>query len=84
MFENECNNCRAKNSLLEEKDRHIRIFQNNLFEIKNKMLESNNMINVYVDYKNENENLKNEVESLRKKVTEGGNPQQAYEVKSIY
>jgi hypothetical protein len=83
MFENECINCRTKNSLIEEKENKIRIFQNNMFEIKNKMLESSNMINVYVDYKNENTNLKHEIESLRKKLTEGINTQHAYEVYNI-
>ncbi len=69
--------------MIEEKENKIRIFQNNLFEIKNKMLESSNMINVFVDYKNENANLKHEVESLRKRLTEGVNTQQAYEVMSF-
>ncbi len=81
MFDNECNNCRNKNLLLEEKENKLKIFQNNLFEIKNKILDSSSMINVYIDYKNENLSLKHEIDTLRKKLTEGVNTQQSYEVR---
>jgi hypothetical protein len=83
MLVNECINCRDKISQLEEKENKLRIFKNNLYEIKNKILDSSNMINVYVDYKNENLNLKHEIDILRKKLADGGNSQQAYDVRFI-
>ena len=44
------------------------------------MLESSNMINFYVDYKTENINLKHEIESLKKRVSDKTNEQIDYEV----
>jgi hypothetical protein len=67
MFGNDCLECAIKNTLLEEKDNKIQILQNNLFEMKNKIQESNNLINVYFMYKNENESLRNELENLKKR-----------------
>jgi hypothetical protein len=81
MFGNECLECVKNNHVGEEKDKKLHVFQNNLFELKSKIVESNNLINIYFTYKNENESLKKENESLRKKTERvGSNSQMNYDV----
>lgn len=71
MFGNECSECAKTNKLMEEKEKKLSVYQNNLFELKSKMMETSNMINVYFNYKNENEYLRKENENLRKKCESG-------------
>ncbi len=71
MFSNECIECSRTNKLIEEKEKKISLYQNNLFELKSKMIETSSMINVYFNYKNENEFLRKENESLKKKIESG-------------
>jgi hypothetical protein len=67
MFNHDCSECQKNSKLLEEKEKIVCTYQSNLFELKSKMSETSNLINVYFNYKNENEILKKELESLKKK-----------------
>lgn len=84
MFGNECLECAKMSQVVEEKDKKISTFQNNLFEMKSKMVESNGLINIYFTYKNENESLKKELDTMKKKSDNIVTPQVTYEVYSIF
>lgn len=71
MFDHDCVECIRTHKIIEEKDKKLNICQSNLFELKSKMMETSNLINVYFSYKNENESLKKEIESLKKSNADG-------------
>ena len=72
MFSHDCLECSKTTKLLEEKERLISTYQNNLFELKSKISESNNLINIYFTHKNENESLRKELESVKRDLLKGG------------
>lgn len=85
MFNHECSECINLYHQVEEKDKKIILYENNLYELKSKIVESNNLINVYFNYKNENEHLKKELESHKKKQeTSSISSQLSYDVKYKY
>jgi hypothetical protein len=75
MF-NDCPDCATKNTLLEEKENKIRMYQNNLSEVKNKIQDSNNLLNHYFTSKSENSILRNELEDLKKRSVDNINTSQ--------
>jgi len=64
---NECSICVKTNKIIEEKENQLSLYQNNLFELKSKMVDTSNMINIYFNYKNEIEFLRKENENLKRK-----------------
>jgi hypothetical protein len=84
MFSNECQECAKTNKLIEEKEKKISYYQNNLYELKSKMMETSDMINVYFNYKNENEILRKENENLKKKMESGSQNNVSSNSKFIY
>ncbi len=72
MFGHDCLECSKINKELAEKEKMISTYQNNLFEMKSKISESNNLINIYFSHKNENECLRKEIESLKREMHKGG------------
>ncbi len=68
MFTNDCPECIKYQKIIDDKDKKLSIIQNNMYTLKSKMLESSNMVNVYFNYKNENETLRKENENLKRKL----------------
>lgn len=69
MFEetNEsCLECKRLNLLLEEKEKNIQFLEKNLYDIKHKIVESSNLISIYMNCKHENEYLKNQIDNFNK------------------
>ena len=66
MFDNDCVECVRTHKIIEEKEKKLNVCQSNLFEMKSKMMETSNLINVYFSYKNENEQLRKEMEAMKK------------------
>ena len=87
MFGNDCLECGKSSKLIEEKEKKLSVYQNNLYEMKSKMIETSNLINVYFNYKNENESLRKEMEAMKKNaegsVSSVHNAKINYEVKFI-
>lgn len=71
MFSRECNECNNLSKTLHEREANITTYKNNLFELKLKIIQSNDLINNYINYKKENENLKKEV-AIAKSQSETG------------
>jgi hypothetical protein len=80
MFGNECLECVKRERIIEEKDAKINTMNENLFQLKTKIIEYNQIISAYLNYRNENENLKKENESLKKKTDGISNPRYDLEV----
>ncbi len=57
--------CDKKSLLIEEKQKEILILQQNMFELKAKMIDANTLMNAWISYKKENENLKKELNFFR-------------------
>ncbi len=71
MFTNECLECAKICKLVEEKEKKINAYQNNLFDLKSKMIEGSEMIRNILSLRNEIESLRKENEELKKR-TDGG------------
>ncbi len=69
MFHNDCMECDKKSLLIEEKQKEILILQQNMFELKAKMIDANTLMNAWISYKKENENLKKELNFFRSNKT---------------
>ena len=80
MFSNDCNECRNLAKSLERKQDTLTIYQTNLYEIKAKIINENSLLNNYKFFKNENEQLKKDIEQLKSQSTTGKNSQTNYEV----
>ena len=65
MFENDCNECEKKMSLIEEKQKEILILQHNLIDMKNRIIDTNSLMNTWLIHKKENENMKKELFTLK-------------------
>jgi len=61
--------CDKKSLLIEEKQKEILILQQNMFELKAKMIDANTLMNAWISYKKENENLKKELNFFRSNKT---------------
>ncbi len=81
MFSNECNECKNLKKALEHKQENFNIYQTNLYEIKARIINENTLLNNYKIFRNENENLKREIEKLKSQPAIGKNSQINYEVK---
>ena len=80
MFTNECHDCSNLTKVVEEKETNITIYHKNLFELKSKIIQSNDLISTYLAYKKENENLRKELEYMKSQSEVGKNSQINYEV----
>jgi hypothetical protein len=81
MFENDCHDCSKLSSVIEEKEKKINSYEKNLLDVKSRMLESGNLITIYLNYKSENENLKRELDNMRQNIENNlSNSQFFYEV----
>ena len=61
--------CEKKSFIVEEKQKEILILQQNMFELKTKMIDANTLMNAWITYKKENENLKKELNFFRSNKT---------------
>jgi len=80
MFSNDCNECKNLAKSLEKNQETLTIFQTNLYEIKAKIINENTLLNNFKFFKNENEQLKKEIEQLKSQSVTGKNTQTNYEV----
>jgi len=83
MYSNGCNECKSLTKSLDVKQETLTIFQTNLYEIKARIINENALLNNYKIFKNENENLKKEIEQLKSQTASGMKSQINYEVEII-
>lgn len=80
MFSNDCSECKNLAKSLEKKQETLTVYQTNLYEIKARIINENTLLNNYKFFKNENEQLKKEIEQLKSQSVTGKNSQINYEV----
>ena len=79
MYSN-CRECLNYSKTLEEKESSLYIHESNLFEIKQKIFDSNELISSFLIQKQENQNMKKEIENAKSNSESGKNSQINYEV----
>ena len=70
---NKCPNCELYKKELEEKDKKIKILENNLLKIKSLLSESGSLIDGYNEIMEENKQLKEEIEKLKNNINRTNN-----------
>jgi hypothetical protein len=80
MYTN-CRDCIIYSKSLKEKENSLIIYETNLIEIKQKIFDSNELISSFLILKQENENMKKEIENAKSNSDSVKNTQINYEVK---
>lgn len=65
MFQNDCLECDKKSQIIEEKQREIQTLQQNIYDIRTRIVDSDELMRMYLSMRKENETLKKDISNIK-------------------